>query len=249
MPFFKPKPAKAEGKTTIVTTQHFLTPEKIQIIKNPVFGGRKNESFNTFIRQIEMQVETHASDTTKMDMILFRLHENAANTFIEKVNQNPSITFSEMKTEMRKTFPEPLINSLQMIRRRKQLPQESLELYADSIRILVNRFYTSERGYNKTSRDYQMVKYFVYNVRQPIKQKLKKYIKEFKDLDKVLSKAIQIQQEYQSRQVPQMTTQMAQLQILDQPNHQNMQQQNNSHPMQQRQQWQRKSRYWQGRQY
>lgn len=211
-----------------------MTTEKIMIAKLPVFGGRKNESFNNFVRQIEMQIETDANETTKMNILLLRLHEVAAEKFIEKASQNPTITFADMKAEMRKTFPEPLINSLQMIRRRKQLPQESLEMYADSVKILVNRFYTNDRGYNKTSRDFHMIKHFVYNVRQPIKQQLKKSLAKFKDLNDVLSKAIELQQHYHSIQVPQMTAQMSQLQIREQTNQQHMHQHNNVHQMQQR---------------
>lgn len=246
MPLFKPRQVKADEPTTPVTNQ-LLTPTKIRLLKNPVFGGEKTESFHKFSYNMEMQLMDE-NDTTKLDFMLHRLHGAAADAFIQIVTNNASITFEQLKKEMKCYFPEPHSITLQLLRRRKQQPHESLETFAETIKELVNKFYTNSRGYNKQARDHLMVKHFVYNIQPHLKQRLKHSIANFKDLSEVLFKAIHLQQAHQNRQIPQMTRQLSQLRLQERHNHQQSNQRHEPARDQRQLSQQRRTQHCRGRQ-
>ena len=204
-----PKKCDKANQTT-PDEKYFFSKERKQIAKLPVFGGNKDESFKKFIHHIEM-IDAH--DERKMEILVMRLHGSATNEFIETMTQNASTTFQEMIKELQKAFPETQSISLQTLRRRKQLPNEPLELFADSIRSLVNKFFTNAQGYNEQARNHQMIKFFMSNVQQPLKRCLQREKKKFNYLNDILLKAQQLQNQEHKQQMPMITSQLSQLNL------------------------------------
>lgn len=93
--------------------------------------------------------------------------------------------------------PKVKINNttINTLRQKTRIPNETLENYADSIRQIVNQVFSEENGYNSKLKEKEMIRYFIRGVDKRIKEDLRG--KWYKTMRNVLRKAKRLEVGYE----------------------------------------------------
>ena len=112
------------------------------------FGGDGPESFNSWVRQTERTLLQLGNNEERARVIVLKTLKGPASDFMVRENQNnPNITWKEMKTKLAERYNDTvdMANARQKLRKIKQTPTENVQNYYERFMVDVNSAYTEDQ--------------------------------------------------------------------------------------------------------
>ena len=171
--------------------------EKMKIIlETPHFSGDANENFEQFIGFLELKsAMLMYNEEEKLLLLTSHLLGEAAKCFKEIVHTHPTLNWTQAVRLFQNSYiviPKESV-SIKALKSLKQEEFNSLEAYAKTIQIFVNKLFPNKLGYNDHIRLQNQQKYFINGTAPTIRRQLQHKKDTFKTFEALLNEAINLQ--------------------------------------------------------